>query len=326
MKHTPLACLSLLLAACLQISAPALAREFPSQIVRFVIPYPAGGGVDGLARPLAERLGKMWGQSVVIENKPGASTMLGGDTVARATADGHTLFFTSDSSITSNPHLFKKMPFDPIVDLAPVTQVADLHQMVVVHPSVPANSLQELVALAKAKPGQLNYGSYGVGSQPHLLFEMLKKHAGIDIVQVSHRGVAPALVSTIAGDIQMTLGGAASSSAYLESGQLKALAIGRKERLSAYPTLPTLAEAGLSEIDPRSWYGIFAPAGTPRPVINRIQKDIAAILKDPEFNARYVEGMGYTAVGSTPDEFIAFIKADLASKGHMISTTGWEKQ
>ena len=187
--------------------AAAVAQEFPSRLVRLVVPYPAGGGVDGLARPLAERLGRMWNQSVIIENKPGASTMIGGETVARAPADGYTLLFTSDSSITSNPHLFKKMPFDPIKDLVPVTQLIDLHQMVLVHPSVSAASMPELVALAKQKPNALNYGSYGIGSQPHLLFEMLRKETGAQIQQISYRGIAPAITATLAGEVQMTLGG-----------------------------------------------------------------------------------------------------------------------
>jgi tripartite-type tricarboxylate transporter receptor subunit TctC len=314
--------LGAVLFGCVQALAPASAQDFPNRMVRLVVPYPAGGGVDGLARPLAERLGKKWGQSVIIENKAGASTMIGGNDVARSPADGHTLLFTSDSSITSNPHLFKKMMFDPIADLAPVTQLIDLHQMVVVHPSVAANSMKELVALAKANPGKLNYGSYGNGSQPHLLFGMLNKTAGIEIVQVPHRGLAPALVSTIAGNVQMTLGGAATSGQYIANGQLKALAIGRKERLASHPSVPTLAEAGFPETDPRSWFGLFAPAGTPRDITDRIQKDVAEILKDPDFNARYVEGMGYTSIGSTPDEFAAFIKDDLEYKGRMIAAAG----
>ncbi|MDT2024273.1 tripartite tricarboxylate transporter substrate binding protein [Methylocella sp. CPCC 101449] len=309
------------LAALLLSPTLTMAQDFPKQMVRMIVPYPAGGGVDGLARAVADSLGRKWGQSVIIDNRPGASTMIGGEYVARAPADGTTLLFTSDSSITSNPFLFRKMSFDPIKDLAPITQLADLHQMVLVHPSVQANTLQELVALAKAKPGALNYASYGNGSQPHLLFEALKKQADIQIVQVPFRGIAPALQAVIAGDVQMTLGGPAALG-MLEAKQLKALAIGRKQRLPALPDVPTLAEAGYPEVDPLSWFGLFAPAGTPPAIIDTIQKDVAATLADPDFNKRFVAGLGFTGVASTPQAFAQFIKDDLAIKERLIATSG----
>lgn len=322
MTHRLFTVIGLLLAIGSQLPTPAAAQDFPTRMVRLIVPYPAGGGVDGLARPLAERLSQKWGQPVMIENKPGASTMIGGESVARSAADGYTLFFTTDSSITSNPHLFKKPSFDPIRDLAPITQLIDLHQMVVVHPSVAANTLQELVTLAKTVPGKLNYGSYGNGSQPHLLFGMLNKQAGIEIVQVPHRGIAPAIVGTLAGDIQMTLGGVATTSQYFATGQLKPLAIGRPERLRSHPTVPTLQEAGFPEIDPRSWFGLFAPAGTPPAIIAKIQRDVAAILKDHDFSSRFVDGVGYTGIGSTPEDFATFITRDLAYKERLIAVAG----
>ena len=296
----------------------AWAQDYPARLVRFVVPYPAGGGVDGLARPIADRLSQLWRQPVIIENKPGASTMIGGESVARSAPDGLTLFFTSDSSITSNPHLFRKASYDPITELAPVTQLIDLHQMVVAHPSVAASTMKELVAVARAAPGKLNYGSYGNGSQPHLLFGMLNKVEGINITHVPYRGIAPALTGTVAGDVQLTLGGAATTSQFFAAGQLKPLAIGRKERLKSHPDVPTLAEAGYPQLDPQSWFGIFAPAGTPRSVIEKIQADVAAIIRDPEFSARYVEALGYTVVGSKPEEFAAFIRSDLEYKRRLI--------
>jgi len=317
-------CRSLLKAAAsilLLLPSLAVAQEFPTQMVRLIVPYPAGGGVDGLARAMADRLSKKWGQSVIIDNRPGASTMIGGDFVARAPADGQTLLFTSDSSITSNPFLFRKMSFDPIKDLAPVTQLADLHQMILLHPSVPANSMQELIALARAKPDALNYASYGNGSQPNLLFEALKKQTGIQITQVPFRGIAPALQAVIAGDVQMTLGGPAALG-MLEGKQLKALAIGRKERLPRLPDVPTLKEVGYPDIDPLSWFGMFAPAGTSPAIISKIQRDVAATIKDPDFSKRFVEGLGLTGVGSTPEAFAQFIKEDLAIKQKLIATSG----
>jgi tripartite-type tricarboxylate transporter receptor subunit TctC len=298
------------------------AQEFPNHIVKIIVPYPAGGGVDGLARPIAERLGRLWGQSVIIENKPGASTMIGGAEVARATPDGHTLLFTSDSSITSNPHLFKKMLYDPIKELAPVTQLIDLRQFVLVHPSVSANTMKELVALAKERPNALNYGSYGKGSQPHLLFEMLRKETGAQIQQISYRGIAPAITAVLAGEVQMTLGSVAVAAGHIEGKRLKALAIGRQTRLPSHPEIPTLREAGYPDIEPRSWFGLLAPAGTPPSVVGKIQKDVAAILNEPDFKARFIDRAGHTGVGSSPEAFAKFIQEDLDAKGRLIAAAG----
>ncbi|HVF62791.1 MAG TPA: tripartite tricarboxylate transporter substrate binding protein [Casimicrobiaceae bacterium] len=303
-------------------SALAGAQEFPSGTVRLVVPYPAGGGVDGMARPIAERLTKLWQKPVVIDNKAGGSTIIGSDAVAKSVPDGLTLLFTSDSSITSNPHLFASMPFDPIKDLVPVTQLIDLHQMVVVHPSVTANTLQELVSQAKARPNQFNYGSYGAGSQPNLLFESLRVQTGAQIAHIPYKGIAPALAATLAGEVQMTLGGAATTSGHMASGRMKALAIGRAQRLPQHPNVPTLREAGYPDVDPRSWFGIFAPRGTPRAIVEKIRNDVVRVITEPEFDAREITGKGYTAVGSTPDEFAAFVKADLEYKGKMIKSAG----
>jgi tripartite-type tricarboxylate transporter receptor subunit TctC len=300
----------------------AAAQEFPSRVVKLVVPYAAGGGVDGLARPLAERLGRVWGQTVIVENKPGASTMIGGAEVARSSPDGHTLLFTSDSSITSNPHLFKKMSYDPIKELAPVTQLIDLHQFVLLNPSVSPNTMKELVSLAKEKPNEMNYGSFGNGSQPHLLFEMLRKETGARIQQVSYRGIAPAITAALAGEVQMTLGSVSVAAGHIESKKLKPLAIGRHARLASHPDVPTLVEAGFPTIEPRSWFGLFAPAGTPPAVIEKIQKAVAEILNEPEFKARFIERTGHTGVGSTPAAFAKFIQEDLASKRDLIAAAG----
>jgi tripartite-type tricarboxylate transporter receptor subunit TctC len=310
----------LLLAAALPFAASA--QDFPSRVVRIIVPYPAGGGVDGLARPLADRLSKIWQQPVIVENKPGASTTVGGEYVARAPADGYTLLLTSDSSITSNPFLFKESNLDPINDLKPVTQLIDLHQMVVVHPSVTASTLKELVALAREKPNALNYGSYGNGSQPHLLFKMLRAETDAQIMQVPYRGIAPAITATIAGDVQMTLAGPQTSVALIEAGKLKALAIGRQERVAAFPNVPTLTEAGFPDIDPRSWFGLFAPKDTPDTLVDKIQREVATVFADPGFREPFIEKVGYTGVASSPAAFRDFIMSDLEYKRRMISTAG----
>lgn len=317
---------SILLLAAVALPQRVTASSFPDRLVRIVVPYPPGGGVDSLARAFADRLSKAWKQPVIVENKPGASTMIGGDTVVRSAQDGYTLFLTSDSSITSNPFLFKKLLFDPIKDLEPVTQLVDLQQMVVVHPSVQVNTLQELVELAKKNPDKYNYGSYGKGSQPNLFFEMLKAKTGAEIVHVPFRGVSPAITATLSNEVQMTLGGASTTGQYTEAGKMKALAIGGKERLKAFPNLPTLAEAGFGDADPRSWYGLFAPPGTPADIVKKIQRDVADVLNEPEFKERYVDTAGYTVVASAPDSFAAFIKKDLEYKHTLIDTAKIEPE
>jgi tripartite-type tricarboxylate transporter receptor subunit TctC len=304
------------------LASGVAAQEFPSKSVRVVVPYPPGGGVDGMARPMADRLSRLWHQPVLVDNKAGGGTIIGADFVVKSAPDGYTLLFTSDSTITSNPFLYDKMPFDPVKDLAPITQLVDLHQMVVVHPSVSANTMQELVALAKAKPGTLNYGSYGSGSQPHLLFEALKAETGIQIAHIPYKGIAPALAATIAGEVQMTLGGAGTTGGYFKAGKLKPLAIARPTRLAMYPDIPTLREAGYADIDPKPWYGLFAAARTSRAIVDKIRKDVAAVLGEPEFRDREVDGKGYTGVASASDAFAAFIKTDLEYKKRLIRISG----
>jgi tripartite-type tricarboxylate transporter receptor subunit TctC len=198
--------------------------------------------------------------------------------------------------------------------------------MVVVHPSVAANSMADLVKYAKEHPGKLTYGSYGKGSQPNLLFESLKAKTGAAILQVPFRGIAPAILATLTGEVQMTLGGAATTGQYIKSGKMKALAIGRPERLKDYPNIPTLAEAGFGDVNPKSWFGLFAPAGTPPEVIAKIQRDVAAVFNDPEFKARYIDLVGYTGVASTPADFTAFINADLNEKQKMIKAAGIQQE
>lgn len=316
------ACKLLLFAVLCAFGVSGAAQNFPSKPVRIVVPYPPGGGVDTLARPLADRLGKSWGSTVIVENKPGAGTIIGADAVVKAEPDGHTLLLTSDSTITSNPHLYAKMPFDPIKDLAPVTQLIDLHQMVLVHPSVPVSTFDDLVKLARAKPGTLNFGSYGSGSQPHLLFEALKAKTGAAITHVPYKGLGPALTAALAGEVQMTLASAAVARGHISTGKLKPLAIGRDERLPDLPQVPTLGELGYAEIEPKSWFGLFTTAGTPAAVVARIQEGVAAILRDPAFRDREIVARGNSPVGNTPQAFAAFIAQDLKAKERLIRLSG----
>lgn len=304
------------------MAAAAFAQPYPSRPVRIVVPYPPGGGVDGMARPLADQLSRRWGQPVLVENKAGAATIIGAEQVAKATPDGYTLLLTSESTITSNPHIYAKLPYDPIKDLAPVTQLISLPQMVIAHPSVSANSLQELVALAKVQPGTLNYGSYGGGSQPHLLFEGLKAQAGIALTHVPYKGIAPALQAALAGEVQLTMAGASVSRGHIDAGKLKPLAIARKERLALLPNVPTLREAGYPDIDPQSWFGLFATGGTPREAVEKIYQDVAAAFSEPQFRERHMLQRGFDPVLSSPEEFARFIQEDLRAKAMLIKLSG----
>jgi tripartite-type tricarboxylate transporter receptor subunit TctC len=298
---------------------PAAAEQFPTRPVRLVVPFSVGGGVDVLARALAERLSKLWGQNVIVDDRPGASTLIGGNIVVRSPPDGYTLFITSDATITSNPFLFKQLPFDPMTALVPVTQLMNQYQMVLANPSLKVDSLQDVVAFSKKNPNSLNYGSYGRGSPPSLLFEMLKTKTGAQITEVPFGGAAPTIAATLSDAVQMTLGGAAIAATYLTAGQLKALATDSNERLKSFPTVPTLAESGFAEIDPRTWFGLFAPAETPPEIVAEIQRDVASIIKQSDFEDRYIETVGSSAVGSTPEEFSVFIKNDLEYKRQLIT-------
>ena len=309
-------------ATTLATARPAFAQEFPSQPVKLIVPYPPGGGVDTMARPIAEKLSVAWGKPVIVENKPGASTIIGAEFVINAPADGHTLLFTSDSTITSNPHLFKKLSHDPIKQLAPVTQLVDLIQMLVVHRSVGASTAKELIELARKDTKSFNYASYGTGSQPHLFFEALKAETGAGIEHVPFKGLGPAMQAVVAGETQMTLAGPAISAGHIKSGALKALAICGKQRANAFPDVPTLAEAGVPDVDPRSWFGVLAPTQTPAALIDRIQKAMAAIVTEPDFKARIIDGRGFVGVSSTPAAFASYIAEDVVYKARLIKSAG----
>ena len=300
----------------------ALAQGYPTKPIRIVVPYPAGGGLDLIARAVGNQLTQRWGQSVVVENKPGSGTIVAAEGVARSAPDGHTLLLTTDSTITINPHLYARLPYDPVKDFAPITQLVFLNQLLLANPAVPAGNLKELIAYAKANPNKLNYASYGSGSQPNLAMEMLKSQAGIEVVHVPYKGIPQAVPAAIAGEVQLTFSGAASSIAHIRGARLKPLAIGGRSRLKLLPDVPTFAEQGFPEIPSNAWFGLFAPAGTPREVIAKLHGEITRMLKEPEFNQREVVAKGYELVASTPEEFAAFLAADSVRNARAVKISG----
>src|SRR5436190_19535911 len=259
-----------ILAAALVAFATAAAPQ--TKAVRIVVAYPPGGGIDVMARQVAEKLTGTWGQPVVVENKPGANTILAADTVAKSAPDGNTVLFTTDATFSINPHLYAKLPYDAERDFIPVTMLVLLQQLLVAHPSLPANTLPELIRLAKDKPGSINYASYGSGSQPHLSGEMLKYRAGIDLVHVPYNGISLAVPAVIAGEVQLTFAGIATSAGPLKAGRIKALAIGGAQRSPLFPQVPTFAELGYPEVETHAWFGLFMPAGAPREAVARLHQ------------------------------------------------------
>ena len=314
----PLATLFLLLLT----TGLASAQPWPAKPVRIVVAYPPGGGIDVIARQLADKLSPAWGQPVVVENKPGANTILAADTVAKSAPDGYTVLMTSDATFSINPHLYAKLPYDAQKSFVPVTLLVLLQQLLVANPALPANTLGELIDYAKKNPGKVNYASYGAGSQPHLSGEMLKYKAGIDLVHVPYKGISLAVPAVIAGEVQLTFAGIASSMGPLRAGRLKALAIGGARRSPLLPDVPTFAELGFPEVETHAWFGFFLPAGSPKTAVEQLYRETKTILEEPEFRQKQLVDKGYEVVGSSPQEFAAYMRKDFESRGRAVKISG----
>jgi tripartite-type tricarboxylate transporter receptor subunit TctC len=298
------------LALALSVPLPALAQEpYPNRPVRIIVPFAAGGVADLVPRVVGEKLSQKWGQPVVVENKVGASGNIGMAEGARAAADGYTLVLAPTGNLTVNPTLFPKLPFDTHRDLAPVTLLAQSPNVLVVHPSVPAKTLSELIAYAKANPGKLNFASPGDGSGAHLAGELLNIDAGIKAVHVPYKGIAPAVNDLLGGNVQMMFAGISTILQHVKSGKLVAIAIASPKRNPQLPDVPTVAESGLPGFDVTSWYGIVTRAGTPPEIIRKLQRDMAEALQAEDVKAR-LASLGLEPVGNTPEQFDALIKAE----------------
>lgn len=297
------------------------AQEWPTRPVKLIVPYPAGGGVDVMARALAQRLQDKWQQPITIDNRPGANTLIGTEAVAKA-SDNHTLLFTTDATFTINPHLYNKLPYDAEKDFAPVTQLVAFSQMLVANANLPASNLKELLALAKEKPGSLSYASYGPGSQPQLATEMLKQKTGVFIVHSPYRGIPQAVTAVVSGEVQLTWSGIVSSRAHIASKRIKPLAYGGKTRVPAYPDVPTMTELGFPEVDANVWVGLFAPANFAPALVSRMHRDILAVISDPDFRSKEIEGKSYDFVGAGPEEFRRHIRSESTSRRTTIKASG----
>jgi len=308
--------LTTILLSCLVGPGVALAQNYPDKPVRLVVPWPAGGGADYVARAYAKELSDLWKQPIVIDNVAGAGSIVGAERAARATPDGYTLMLTINGTITSNRFLYKKLPYDPDRSFIPVSLMVQSGQLILASAGVQANSLRELVEEARRKPGSIAYASYGSGTQPHLLFEILKKRENIDLLHVPYKGLAPALSSLMANEAQLTIVSPSSATAALSSGRTKALAIGSSKRAAVLPNIPTVDEAGFPYLNAAIWFGLFAPAGTPQAIVDKLQKDVAQISRKREFTAA-MEERGFDVVASTAAQFQKVIRDETVRVGDM---------
>jgi tripartite-type tricarboxylate transporter receptor subunit TctC len=309
----------LFLLCALAVAPPV--QAFPEKPVRFVIGFTPGGPSDILARAVGQKLAERWGQQVVVENRPGAGGNLAAEAVAKSAADGYTWLLGNNSILATNHALYRRLPYDPVKDFAPVALVAVQPNILVVHPDVPAKSVADLVALARQSPGKLNYASSGAGAAAHLAGELFKTMAGVDIVHVPYKGAQPALTDLIAGQVQLMFATSASVIPYVKAGRLRALAVTTAQRSPSVPELPTIAEAGLPGFEATTWHGIVVPAATSRAVIEKINADVNAALKEKELNER-LAGLGAEVLTGTPDAFAHYIAREIPKWTKVVKDSG----
>jgi tripartite-type tricarboxylate transporter receptor subunit TctC len=302
------------------VASTALAQPYPKGPVRVIVPFPAGGGVDAAGRILAQALTQSAGKPFVIENRGGANGNIGTEVAAHAAADGATLLFTGAGFVT-NPSLYKKLPYDPLKDFDPLSLMALGPNILVVHSSLAVHSVQELIAAAKARPGEIGFAGSGSGSTPHLAGELFNHMAGVHMLHVPYRGSGPAMIGLLAGDAPVMFLPAINAGPHIASGKLRALAVTSRERLAAFPDLPTIAESGLPGYESSQWYGLLAPAGTPREIDDFLTAQVVRIMHAPEMQARMTRD-GLVAIGSTRDEFAAHIKSELDKWARVIRAAG----
>jgi tripartite-type tricarboxylate transporter receptor subunit TctC len=308
------------LALGLPMASAVAEGAYPNRPIRLVVPYPPGGGTDIVARLLAQKLSQSMGQQVVVDNKGGASTIIGTDQVAKATPDGYTIGLITDSHAI-NASFFPRLPYDSVNGFTPISQLVSIPLVLVATPSANIRSLGDFIALAKSKPGTLNYASIGNGSPHQLAMEWIKSLAKVDVNHVPYKGVAPALADVIAGQVQVMFTGTSTAAPYVKQGRLVPLAVTSSKRQASFPMVPTVAEAGLPKYEFMSWYGIVAPAGTPREAVQRLSREIKAVLSEPQVKER-LETLGVVSSPSSPEEFRSFLRAETEKMAKLVNMTG----
>ncbi len=299
------------------ICASALAQTFPAKPVRIIVPFPPGGGLDIVARIAGPRLAESWGQQVIVENRAGASGVIGTEVAARAAPDGHTLFLGTMGNFTVNQYLYSKMPVDPLRDFAPLTQVVAVHFVMVAHPSLPVKNVKDLIALARARPGQINYSSSGPGGAPHLGVELFKSMAKVGLTHIPYKGSGPSFADLLGGQVSLTCDSLLQALPYIKGQRLNALAVLGTNRSPLLPETPTVAESGVPGYALTNWFGLAAPTATPRELVTKLYTDVAKVLQQPDVRDRLL-AMGADVVGSTPEQFAAFMRAETAKWAKVI--------
>ena len=304
-------------ALCLALAAVALGQAYPAKPIRIIVPFAAGGPTDTVSRALAQRLAEPLGQVVVVENRPGAATIIGAEAAAKAAPDGYTLLFTADATIAVNPLLYSKLPYSA-ADFAPVTIIAYTPEYLMVTPEVPANTLQEFIIYAKGKPGKLNYGSFGLGTSPHIEAEGFKAATGIDIVHVPFKGAAEVIPAMVAGQIQVVFTGATQALPHIRAGRIKVIAVQSRERTALLPNVPTFLESGVPGFDSRVWFGMLAPAKTPTEIVRRLADEMAKVTANAEFRDKYINGLALEPSPPGPEHFAKVIELDKDKYGRFV--------
>ena len=310
----------LLAAGALACAGVCTAQNYPSRYIRMIVPYVPGGGTDTLTRTIAPKLGETLGQQIIIDNRVGGSSAVGTEIAAKALPDGYTLLMV-DTSFTTNPALYGKLPFDPVKDFAPVSLVASAPVILVVHPSVPIRNVKEFVALAKARPGELNFASGAPGSSTHLGGELLKSVAKVDVVNIPYKGTGQAITDVLGGQVGMMFAGISTIRQHVRAGKLRAIAVTGEKRAAAMPEVPTFVESGLVGVDSGTYWGCLAPAATPRDIVNKVSAALHTVVESADVKPR-LEERGYTVIGSVPERFGENIRTEIAKWAKVIKTAG----
>jgi tripartite-type tricarboxylate transporter receptor subunit TctC len=303
---------ALIALACLAFASTiAQAQSYPSKIITIVAPSAPGGITDTLARLLAQHFSEAWGQLAIVENKPGANHQIGAELVARSAPDGYTLFVSPEATFVVNPSLYAKLAYDPVKDFVPISGLVSIQHSLIVNPSLPVRNVGDLIELAKQKSGQLTYGTFGIGSSGHINMEMFQTMAGVKFLPIHYKGATPALTDVIGGHIQMMFLSVGSAMPSVRAGKVNMIAIGSKARMPQLPDVPTVAESGLAGFEAVSWFGLFAPGGTPQEIVNKINAEVKKIFSDPDFRQKFLEPQFMEPMMSSPEEFAEYVRTDL---------------
>jgi tripartite-type tricarboxylate transporter receptor subunit TctC len=292
--------------------------QYPVKPVRVIVPYSPGGAVDSFARVLTQQLSEHWNQSVVVENRPGASTMIGAEQVAKSPADGYTLLLTAELTLVTLPHLYEKIPYDPLRDFAPITGLVSATQALVANPSLPVKTVNDVVTLAKAKPGELTYGSFGIGSTGHLNMEVFQAMTGTRFNHIPYSGAGPAMNDVVGGHVSLMFAALSIVKGSVGAGKLRMIGVGSDRRSGEFPDVPTISESGVPGFEAKSWFGLVAPAGTPPEIIKKINEDVTKVISDPAFARQYLAAQGLVPITGTPEEFAAFIRGETKRWGKVV--------